>query len=325
MKKERPVLGRTLSENPMTAASRMEGTQRFTLASGHKVLFQLETIPAEQVEARTYVDQSINGRDQSALSAESLEDITRTLQHQQYFVTIGRLVGERIEILDGSRRRAAALLCGVGLKVMYTKSELTVDDARQLAADIQTAKEHNLREIGLRLKAIKASGKSQKEIALSERLSEAKVTRAMQAADVPQDMLVVFPVQSELTYPDYKLLLNVMDIADSKNVPRGEMVSEIQAATEKLSSQDLSAEDYKNEVIGIYREYVAGLALKKAADKPVTVPIVKFDDSRVFARRTTNAKTRKVTYEFGRISNEACEKIDDAIRKILTDSLGEKA
>jgi len=319
MKKERPILGRTLSENPMTAASRMEGTQRFTLASGHKVLFQLETIPAEEVEIRTYVDQSINGRDQSALSAESLEDITRTLQHQQFFVTIGRLIGERIEILDGSRRRAAALLCGVGLKVMYTKSELSVDDARQLAADIQTAKEHNLREIGLRLKAIKASGKSQKEIALSERLSEAKVTRAMQAADVPQDMLVVFPVQSELTYPDYKLLLNAMEVADSKNVPRDEMVTEVQAAAEKIRSQDLSAEDYKNQVVGIYRDYAAALTRKKAANKPVTVPLKIFEDSRVFARKITNEQTRKVTYEFGRISNEANQRIEEAVRKILED------
>jgi len=78
MKKERPILGRTLSENPLTSASRMEGTQRFTLASGKKVLFQLETISAEEVEARTYVDQTINGRDQSALSAESLEVYNRS-------------------------------------------------------------------------------------------------------------------------------------------------------------------------------------------------------------------------------------------------------
>lgn len=317
MKKERPILGRTLSENPLTSASRMEGTQRFTLASGKKVLFQLESISAEEVEARTYVDQTINGRDQSALSAESLEDITRTLQHQQYFVTIGRMVGERIEILDGSRRRAAAIICGVGLKVMYTKSELSVEDARQLAADIQTAKEHNLREIGIRLKALKATGKSQKEIAQSERLSEAKVTRAMQAADVPQDMLVVFPVQSELTYPDYKLLLNAMDIADSKNVPRDEMVSEVQAAAEKLNQQDLSAEDYKIGVIAIYRDYVAGLTLKKAANKPVAIPLKQFDDHRVFARKITNEKARKVTYEFGRISAEAHQKIEEAVRKIL--------
>jgi len=318
-KKERPIIGRTLNETPLTANSRMEGTQRWTLTSGHKVMFQVETIPAEHVQERTYVDQSINGRDQSALSAESLEDITRTLQYQQYFVTIGRLVGERIEILDGSRRRAAALLCGVGLKVMYTRSELTVEDARQLAADIQTAKEHNIREIGLRLKVLKASGKTQKEIAQSERLSEAKVTRAMQAAEVPQDMLVVFPVQSELTYPDYKFLLNAMEVADSKNVPRDELVIEVQAAARELRIQDFSPEDHKNEIINLYRNSVAALTLKKAADKPVTVQLRQFDDRRVFARKTTHAKSRKISYEFGRISTEAHERIDEAIRKILKD------
>lgn len=48
---------------------------------------------------------------------------------------------------------------------MVTDELLSADEARHLAKDIQTAKEHNLREIGLRLMALKASGFNQKEIA----------------------------------------------------------------------------------------------------------------------------------------------------------------
>ena len=48
---------------------------------------------------------------------------------------------------------------------MVTEEHLSADEARQLAKDIQTAKEHNLREIGLRLIALKESGFNQKEIA----------------------------------------------------------------------------------------------------------------------------------------------------------------
>ncbi|SUI05122.1 plasmid partition protein B [Salmonella enterica subsp. enterica] len=60
---------------------------------------------------------------------------------------------------------------------MVTDENLSADEARQLAKDIQTAKEHNLREIGLRLIALKESGFNQKEIAELEGLSQAKVTR----------------------------------------------------------------------------------------------------------------------------------------------------
>ena len=91
---------------------------------------------------------------------------------------------------------------------MVTEEHLSADEARQLAKDIQTAKEHNLREIGLRLIALKESGFNQKEIAELEGLSQAKVT-GLQAAAVPQDLISLFPVQSELSFSDYKLLLEV--------------------------------------------------------------------------------------------------------------------
>ncbi|MFW8521865.1 ParB N-terminal domain-containing protein, partial [Klebsiella pneumoniae] len=80
---------------------------------------------------------------------------------QQFFPCIGIKQSERIEILDGSRRRASAIFVRTGLDVMVTEEHLSADEARQLAKDIQTAKEHNLREIGLRLIALKESGFNQ--------------------------------------------------------------------------------------------------------------------------------------------------------------------
>lgn len=316
-KKERAVLGRTFSESPLSGRS-TEGSQRFTLASGHKVTFHVEMIPAEAVESRTYVDQSINGRDQKALSPESLEDITRTLRLQQFFPVIGRQVGERIEILDGSRRRAAAILCGVGLRVMFTKSEITPDDARQLAADIQTAKEHNIREIGMRLITLRDSGLNQKEIAEQERMSQTKVTRAIQAASVPEILLSVFPVQSELTYPDYKKLLTVAEVAGKKQLVLDELVADVTQESEALRSEaNLLPDDYKNEVIKLFDKSIAALTVKPAANKPVVESLKTYDDSRAYARKKSNSKERKVIYEFSRIGKEAQEKIDEAIRAII--------
>ncbi|WAH61957.1 hypothetical protein LZ023_36090 (plasmid) [Pseudomonas silvicola] len=72
--------------------------------------------------------------------------------------------------------------------MLVTDVAITADEARRLAQDIQTAREHNLREVGMRLLSLKESGLSQKEIAQSEGLSQAKVTRALQAASVPLEL-----------------------------------------------------------------------------------------------------------------------------------------
>ncbi|WAH61956.1 ParB N-terminal domain-containing protein (plasmid) [Pseudomonas silvicola] len=67
-------------------------------------------------EEKTYVVMETNGRDQSGLTPESLRDIIRTIKLQQFFPAIGvkRTVSLK-KILDGSRRRAAALHCKTGL------------------------------------------------------------------------------------------------------------------------------------------------------------------------------------------------------------------
>ena len=105
-----------------------------------------------------------NGRDQSGLTPESLRDIIRTIKLQQFFPAIGVKRGDRIEILDGSRRRAAALHCKTGLDVLVTDVAISAEEARRLAQDIQTAREHNLREVGMRLLSLKDSGLSQKRL-----------------------------------------------------------------------------------------------------------------------------------------------------------------
>lgn len=133
----------------------------------------------------TYVELETNGRDQEALTEASLVDITRTIGLQQFFPAIGRRINNKIEILDDSHRRVAALIKTVGLNVLVTDVSISLADARQLASNIQTAKEHNLREVGLRLLLLRENGMNQKEIAAIEGFSTAKVTRAIQATTVP--------------------------------------------------------------------------------------------------------------------------------------------
>lgn len=314
---KRNTIGRTfsapvLNSEPAPNAAR----QVFTLSSGKKATFFRVTVKAEEVADKTFVVQETNGRDQAALTPESLQGITRTLRLQQFFPAIGVRKGNSIEILDGSRRRAAAILCEVGLEVLVTDIALTAAEARNLAQDIQTAREHNIREIGLRLMALKESGLTQKEIAEDENLSQAKVTRALQAASVSSELLSIFPVQSELGYGDYKNLLAAEEMLKSMSISVPELLENISAEVNGIRGDVLLAEDeVKNKIIAVIRKEAALLVMTPDKDKVQTTSLWDFADKNRYARKKSRGRT--FSYEFSRMPAELQNAMDAAIATVL--------
>lgn len=332
MKKTRKTIGRTfnspvLNNEPQSDtiqnAVAVDAHQVFILSSGKEASFVKVNIPADEVESSTYVVQEINGRDQTALTPESLKDITRTLTLQQFFPTIGVQTEKGIEILDGSRRRHAAILCKTGLDVLLTSEALTPVEARTLARDIQTAKEHNLREIGMRLMALKNSGLSQKEIAEDEGLSQAKVTRALQAASVSSELLKLFPEQSELTYSDYKILLSAEELLKSKTLSLTDLAENVNEAAALLrQNSSLAADEIKNQIIAEIRKEASLLVQAPSADKTITTSLWQFNDKNRFARK--KVRGRVFTYEFGRLPTNVQKAIDNAVLTVLSTHLKEE-
>jgi len=315
MNANRKVIGRTFSQSSSQSSfnekpSEDGYSQRFTLASGKTALFHLERIDAKNVADVTFVKPETNGRDQSALTNESLADIIRTIKLQQFFPAIGRKVDGRIEILDGSRRRASAIIANTGLLILVTVADLSVEDARQLAADIQTAKEHNLREIGLRLLMLRESGMNQKDIAVSQKLSEAKVTRAIQAALVPVDMLVPFPVQSELTYPDYKFLFNLNEQLVAKGVKIDEVIDQVMERKNTLAN-DYPAEDLKTAIVNLFKDVSPFFLEQSKKNTFITQKLWSFSEKDKYARKKT--KNRVINYEFSRLPKELHDELDSVI------------
>ncbi|MCG7500115.1 ParB/RepB/Spo0J family partition protein [Vibrio sp. Of7-15] len=318
---KRKTIGRTFTSKSLTCEStkRSENIRTFVMASGKHVVFTLQSIHAAELEAKTFVDLETNGRDQQALTKESVADIVRTIGLQQFFPAIGRKVGDRIEVLDGSRRRAAALFAQAELKILVTDENITTEDARQLAADIQTAREHNLREIGMRLLVLRDSGMSQKDIASSQNLSTAKVTRAIQAASVPPEMLSVFPDHSELSYPDYKALLDISMSLSTKGNDLVEVVAQVMLEKSELD-EDLAPDEVKAALVTLYRQ-VANRQLKKPKGKTVKVEkLWQFEDNNTFARKRT--KDRQFNYEFNRVPKALQNELDAVIEETLRRYLG---
>lgn len=319
----RKTIGRQLnSQVAIDGPSTTEKTQFLTLKSGRKVKFVEVRIPANEVSSKTFVNQDTNGRDQSALTKESLKDIIKTIKLQQFFPCFGVQAGDRIEILDGSRRRASAIHVHVGLNIMITDDSLSVEEARQLAKDIQTAKEHNLREIGLRLLGLKESGLNQKEIAMLEGLSQAKVTRALQAAAVSQELISLFPVQSELSFSDYKLLLDIDANLTEKGISYQQLHDDISShLDEVIGDSQLPEDEQKAAVLKLVSKTSLALISAPAKDKPVVSPLWEFDDKDKFARK--RIKGRQLAYEFNRLPKELIDDIDIAVNDVLKRHLSE--
>lgn len=320
MQTKRKTIGRTLSATPLPQVSNEQEphSQRFVLKSGQSALFYLEYIPADELAEKTFVRFLVNGRDQTALTPESLVDITRTIALQQFFPAIGFRQNGKIEILDGSRRRAAALLCDVGFTVLVTDSEISIEDARQLASDIQTAKEHNLREVGLRLLQLRDKGMSQKEIALYENLSAAKVTRAIQAASVPEYLVSLFPVQAELSYSDYKFLLKIETLIYSKNLQSEKIVQETnKRIDELLNKRQITPDELKKVILSILRDIAENLASTKKQEAINVATLWSFDDKNTYARK--RIKDRGFSYEFNRVPKQLQDELDSAIASVMHD------
>lgn len=323
MNVKRQTIGRTFTQSPLSAGNdKTESSfkQTFTLSSGRKIVFVLKNIVAENVEKETFVNQDTNGRDQLSLTPESLKDITRTIGLQQFFPAIGVQNGDRVEILDGSRRRAAAILSHASLNVLVTQANISVEEARQLANDIQTAKEHNIREIGLQLLKIKESGLSQKEIAETRGLSQAKVTRALQAASVPEEYIALFPVPSELSYNDFKQLLSIHELLIEHGVDYIELVLGLEDQIVQLNTDDSIPEDeLKNKILLLIKQKATELAKLPKREKALTKLLWQFSDKDRFARKKN--KGRMFSYEFNRLPKDLQDELDVAIESVLTKHL----
>lgn len=296
-------------------------SKKWVLNSGKEATFTPVTLTFEQLKENTVVTFDINGREQSLLTLDSLDDLT-TLDNQQFYPAIGRRLSDgKIDILDGSRRRAYTLLKQgeiPSFSMLITDDEITEIDAKALAKSLQTAKEHNLREVGLRLKRdIQAQlnesnvKPTQLELAQRHQLSQSKVSKALQAAEVDDCLIKAFPDVSLLTHSDYKKLLGTQTLLGDQ------LESFMQSVMDNVltlrAGGELSKEDLKEKLIELIAKETK--QFKTPSEKAIVTPIVKFDNKDQFARK--KVKGRTFSYEFSRIPKSTQDKIEEAIKRIL--------
>lgn len=303
--------------------SNISESQVWKLKSGKEVIFREFSLSYEQVKANTSVTFEVNGRDQDALTKESLKELD-SMKYHQFYPAIGRRVNDTIDILDGSRRRAKFLLEAGAIeffKILVTDDDISKEDAKTLANDLQVAKEHNLREIGLgilnTIKDIERKSSrtpKQDELAKIHNISQSKVSRAIKAASIETCLIKLFPDISLLSHGDYNTLDKIQK--SLKGMPAQELVELIEDDVVDYESFS-NLDEHKDHVIGLLKETIS--AENSNAKKPVVTDLAKFDNKHSYARRKVSNK--KTSFEFNRVPAETLKQIELAINQVLNGTL----
>ncbi|MYM59321.1 ParB/RepB/Spo0J family partition protein [Vibrio sp. OCN044] len=167
------------------------------------VTFELLKVPADKIEHETSVFTD-NAREQAFLNEHALSDILSTLRERgQQYPAVGRKrVDGKIEVLDGSRRRMSCILANKDF-LIYVAEDINSEHAKFLSDVANAHKPLSLYEKGKEMRAKLTNGEAddQKALAKMFQCSEALVSGALKAADLPLSLLQAYPNVADLGRP----------------------------------------------------------------------------------------------------------------------------
>ncbi|MGG1905332.1 ParB/RepB/Spo0J family plasmid partition protein [Enterobacter ludwigii] len=166
---------------------------------GRDVKFTLETVPGNLVEDTTRVWAG-NERDQDLLTEESLDDLIPSfLLTGQQNPAFGRRVAEGIEVADGSRRRKTAILTSSDYRVLVGDlDDEQMDALCKLGNDYRPTSAY---ERGKRYAArlTQEFGGNISALAEAENISRKIISRCMNTAKLPKELIALFSHPGELS------------------------------------------------------------------------------------------------------------------------------
>lgn len=166
---------------------------------GRDVKFTLETVPGNVVERTTRVWAG-NERDQDLLTEESLDDLIPSfLLTGQQNPAFGRRVEEGIEVADGSRRRKTAILTASDYRVLVGDlDDEQMDALCKLGNDYRPTSAY---ERGKRYATRLGSefGGNISSLAAAENISRKIITRCINTAKLPKELIALFSHPGELS------------------------------------------------------------------------------------------------------------------------------
>lgn len=178
--------------------SSMSGNSITLPVLGRNVSFKLETIPANKVEMATMVWLG-NERDQELLDEAALADLVPSfLTSGQQNPAFARRTSGIIEVADGSRRRKTAIITGCDYRVLV--GDLDDEQMQWLSQVGNDYRPTSAYERGKRYqRRLKDFNGSVKALALDERIDRNIITRCINTAGLPKEVIAVFQHPGELS------------------------------------------------------------------------------------------------------------------------------
>ncbi len=148
---------------------------------------------------------------------------------------------------------------------------------------------------------MKNDGMSQKDIAAKEGAVSGEGHACSPGSECSGRISRPFPVQSELTFSDYKTLCAVGDEMGNKNLEFDQLIQNISPEiNDILSIEEMAEDEVKNKILRLITKEASLLTDKGSKDKSVVTELWKFEDKDRFARK--RVKGRAFSYEFNRLS-----------------------
>lgn len=193
----------TTPQEAQQAAKEQAQFIELAVAGEQTVQFELVRIAAADIEQQTVVFAE-NAREQSFLNEHALSDVLVTLKERgQQYPAVGRRRSDgNIEVLDGSRRRMSCILADKDF-LIYVGDNISTEHAKFLSDVANAHKPLSLYEKGREMLAKLESGEAEDQKALAKmfQCSEALVSGALKAADLPLELLQAYPNVAELGRP----------------------------------------------------------------------------------------------------------------------------
>ncbi|GIU40981.1 chromosome partitioning protein ParB [Shewanella colwelliana] len=308
MRNKRTALGRSVDLS--MADVPVSHTKEYTLLGGRKVKFTATTIAANLL-ADTVKPHELNLRLPEELTRASLASMIETIKDQQFYPAICQKVGDVYYAMDGSRRRQAALFAGAGFDILYTESDLSVAEVKHLTKQLQTAKEHSLRERGKQYYGLMnpeqpegedtpAKALTQTQIAEVMGVSQGYVSNALKAWSIPQSLISLYEYPSDIIPAEFNKLASVVAVCEKKGMDIDEFAKSV----------DIQPGTKNDEVT----TFIVEAAKVK---KPKAKQAVKFAEvnSKKWAKEKIDKD--KITLTLNRVTKDEYSKIQSYIKDVM--------
>lgn len=293
-----------------------------TLSSGRVITLKLHIFNGkEEIETFTRIDSS-NIREQSWLNEKSLSDILPTIAAMQLYPAIGYSdTDNHILIVDGSRRRAAAILKDCSYFVEVSDQPLTKREAKEIVdlsdkkkkfTDFEWGKFYSLKMAETNL--------TQKQFAEGEGISEATLSRYINAYNVDERLYTLFLDKDEInSAADSQRLIKINRSIKALNEDDIEdFVLETYELIESKISECQNIEEHKILVFSCLESVLKKKQAKVGRQKKSVEPIALFsgEKNNEFIRYHDDSP-HKSTITLSRINAEKREKIKILIQQIM--------